>query len=92
MTHDDERKEATPSDFVGKIETIARYAPQQLLLSGWIRDPQVIENQSGWMRADYGQGGVHLFGFRPQYRGWTRATFPLIFRAVLLEPGLRQRP
>jgi hypothetical protein len=30
---------------------------------------------------------VHLFGFRPHYRGWSQATFHLLFRAALLAPA-----
>ena len=67
------------------IEVLLRYAPTRVLLSGWIRDPEVIAGHAGWVRADYGAGHVHLFGFRPQFRGWTQATFPLIFRAVFLD-------
>jgi hypothetical protein len=37
------------------------------------------------VRATHGQGAVHLFGFRPQYRGWSQASFQLLFRALLFE-------
>ncbi|MHC4731724.1 MAG: M14 family metallopeptidase [Planctomycetota bacterium] len=79
-----ERKEAKIPD--GQVmEVLLRYAPTRVLLSGWIREPEVIAGHSGWVRAEYGAGHVHLLGFRPQFRGWTQATFPLIFRAIFLD-------
>ncbi len=66
-------------------QTLLRYAPERVLLSGWIQRPEVIENRAAWMRAEVGDGAVHLFAFRPQYRGWSQSTFPLIWRAMLFE-------
>jgi hypothetical protein len=54
-----------------------------VLLSGWIREARVIEDQAAWVVAPVGRGRVHLFAFSPHYRGWTQATFPLLFRAAL---------
>ncbi len=67
------------------LQTLLSYAPTRVLLSGWIRKPEVIENRGAWIRAAHGQGAIHLFGFRPQYRGWSQGTFPLIFRAALFD-------
>ena len=80
---DKERKEAEP-DPKTKMQTLLRYAPTRLLLSGWIAKPEVIAGHAAWVRADCGRGRVHLFGFRPQYRAWSQATFPLLFRAMLV--------
>ncbi len=63
-----------------------RYAPTRLLMSGWVKAPEVIEGAGAWAIAPHGAGRVHLFGFRPQYRGWTQATFSLVHRAILLRP------
>ena len=79
-----ERKEAQ-LDNDRAIDMLLRYAPTRVLLSGWVRKPEVIENQGAWIRVGHGAGQVHLFAFRPQYRAWTQATFPLIFRAMLFE-------
>ncbi len=79
---DDERKEAGREDT--EVTTLLRYAPTRLLLSGWVESPQVVAGKSAWVSAAHGEGRVHLFGFRPQYRGWSQATFSLLFRAALL--------
>ncbi len=71
------------------LEVLLRYAPTRVLLSGWIREPEVIADRAAWVRAEHGDGAVHLFGFRPQYRGWSQQAFQLLFRAVFLEEPLR---
>jgi hypothetical protein len=73
-----------------QIETLLRYAPTRVLLSGWIKEPKVIERRAAWMHVTHGEGRIHLFGFRPQYRGWSQATFPLLFRALFLNRPDRQ--
>ncbi len=70
---------------IPRTHVLLRYAPTRVLLSGWIREPQTIENQAAWVRVEHGAGRVHLFAFRPQYRGWSQGTFPLVFRAALLD-------
>jgi hypothetical protein len=71
-----------------KLDVLLRYAPTRVLLSGWIRSPETIEGRAAWVRAQHGKGAIHLFGFSPQYRGWSQATFQLVFRAALLD-GVR---
>ena len=68
-----------------QIEALLRYAPTRTLLSGWIQSPEVIADQGAWLRATHGQGALHLFAFRPQYRSWSQGTFQLLFRAMLFE-------
>lgn len=68
-----------------KLEVLLRYAPTRTLISGWIAKPELIAGQAAWVRASVERGRVHLFGFRPQYRGWSEAAFPLVFRALLFD-------
>lgn len=63
-------------------QVLLTYAPTRLLLSGYVEKPEVVEGRAAWIRADVGDGEVHLFGFRPQYRSWTQGTFHLLFRAM----------
>jgi len=44
-----------------------------------------VAGRAAWVRAESGRGAIHLFGFRPFYRGWTQADFALAFRALVLE-------
>jgi hypothetical protein len=68
-----------------KVDFLLRYAPTRLLLSGWIAKPEIIADRGAWVRTAHGKGTVHLFGFRPQYRGWAQASFQLLFRAMLFD-------
>jgi len=66
-------------------ETLLEWAPARLLYSGWIQQPEVIAGRKAWVRARHGEGKLHLFAFRPQYRSWSQAAFHLLFRAMLLD-------
>jgi hypothetical protein len=83
--NDKEREAAGLAKGSGGIDVLLRYAPTRLLLSGWIQKPEVVAGQAAWVRARHGRGSVHLFGFRPQYRGWTQGCFQLLYRAILFE-------
>ena len=58
--------------------------PSTILLSGWVLNPERIAGGGALVEAPVGRGRVVLFGFRPQYRGQSIATFPLLFNALLL--------
>jgi hypothetical protein len=83
MSDDEKKKAGYNKD--RKMETLLRYASTRLLLSGWVGKPEVLEGHAAWVCATHGKGCVHLFGFRPHYRAWSQATFPLFFRAMLLD-------
>lgn len=63
---------------------IARYpADRSSLLSGWILGEERLRGKAALVEVKKGQGRVIMFGFRPQYRGQSLATMPLIFNAIL---------
>jgi hypothetical protein len=70
-----------------QVEVLLRYAPTRTLLSGYLMKPEALAGHAAWLRARHGEGYVHLFGFRPQYRGWSQSTFQLLFRALLFDGG-----
>jgi hypothetical protein len=65
---------------------IGIYPERDLLLSGYIEGEKQLQNRPSmvWVRA--GKGQIVLFGFRPQFRGSTPATFKLVFNSLLLPP------
>ena len=65
-------------------KVIARYPsdPAKILLSGWALGAEKIAGKAALVEVNYGKGKIILFGFRPQYRGQSLATFPLFFNAI----------
>jgi hypothetical protein len=55
---------------------------EDVLLSGWILGKERLTRKAAAVAVTYGKGKIVLFGFRPQHRGQTHATFPLVFNAI----------
>ena len=72
-----------------RARVVARYAAREgeLLRSGWLLGAEKIAGRAALVEATLGRGRVVLFGFRPQHRGQTWGTFPLIFNAIERAPG-----
>ena len=67
-----------------RVHVIARYPDNSSpLLSGWILGDQMLRGKAALVEAKMGKGRIILFGFRPQYRGQSLATIPLLFNAIL---------
>ncbi|MDP2955069.1 MAG: M14 family metallopeptidase [Longimicrobiales bacterium] len=64
------------------IRVAARYGSPDPLLSGWVLGGDKVAGKPAVLEADVGRGSVVLFGFQPNYRGQTVATFPLLFNAL----------
>ena len=68
----------------GRVRVIARYPAQgDALLSGWLLGGERLRGRAAMVEVAFGKGRVFLFGFRPQYRGQSMATYPLFFGALL---------
>ncbi len=65
-----------------KVRSLAAYAKKDVLLSGWLLGEKYLQGKTALAEADYGKGKILMFAFRPQHRGQTWATFPLIFNAL----------
>ena len=52
------------------------------LLSGWLLGGEKLNGKAAMVDVKRGRGRVVLYGFRPQYRGQTNSTFPLIWSAI----------
>ena len=65
-----------------RIRVAARYGSGDPLLSGWVLGGERIAGKAAILEADIGEGSVVLFGFQPNYRAQTVATWPLLFNAI----------
>ena len=52
------------------------------LLSGWLLGGSKLNGKAALVDVKLGRGHVVLYGFRPQYRGQSMATYPLIWSAI----------
>jgi hypothetical protein len=68
----------------GQVSVVARYPsdPKKVLLSGWALGTERIAGKAALVEVKMGNGKFILFGFRPQYRGQSEATYPLLFNAI----------
>ncbi|HWR52670.1 MAG TPA: M14 family metallopeptidase [Bryobacteraceae bacterium] len=75
--------EIVPGQHNQSYATVVRYAPSELLESGWLIGEQTLANKAAVVTARYGEGRVILYGIRPQHRAQTHGTFKLLFNALL---------
>jgi len=56
--------------------------PERVLMSGWVLRPDRVAGKAAIVEVQQGTGRVILFGLRPQYRGQSMATYPLLFNSL----------
>ncbi len=68
---------------VPQVKIIASYPKDKdPLLSGWLLGGDRVKGKAALVEVSMGKGRIILFGFRPQYRGQSLATYPLFFNAI----------
>jgi hypothetical protein len=67
----------------GDAVSVAHYANDSPLLSGWILGGKYLSGTSAIADEPHGKGRIILFGFRPQYRALSEVTYKLFFNALL---------
>ena len=73
------------------IRVTARYSEGNPVRSGWILGSEHLAGRAAVVEASVGSGSVVLFGFQPNYRAQSVATWPLLFNAMKPSGGERPR-
>jgi len=63
-------------------KSAARFAAENLLMSGWIHGEKLIARKSAVLDVPYGQGRVVLLGIPVQFRAQPHGTFKLFFNSL----------
>ncbi len=67
----------------GDIRSVARYASDKPLLSGWILGGKYLDGTSAIAEVPMGKGRVVAFGFIPMYRALSEVTYRFLLNAML---------
>jgi hypothetical protein len=72
------------------VRVTARFSDGNPLRSGWLLGPEYVAGKPAVVEVSVGEGSLVLFGFQPNYRAQTVATWPMLFNA--LAPPTDRRP
>ena len=76
--------ESSPAFDVKSGRVVLRYPHGDPLLSGWLLGGERLHGKAALVEVSLGRGKVVLFGFRPQYRGQSWATYVPLLNALYL--------
>jgi len=62
---------------------VLSYPDERIMESGWLTGEELLSRKAAMVEARLGRGRVVLYGFQPQMRAQTDATFKLLFNALL---------
>ena len=69
------------------LRVVGRYGTGDPLLSGWALGAGHVAGRAAIVEAQVGRGSVVLFGFPPNYRAQSIATWPLLLNALMVRPA-----
>lgn len=76
--------EILPSFDSGKEpKSVAKYAKEDLLMSGYIYGDKLLQQKASILEVPYGRGKIILLGFPVQFRAQPYGTFKLLFNSIL---------
>jgi hypothetical protein len=64
--------------------SVATYATENLLMSGWLVGGEIVQGTSAVLEAPVGQGRAVVLGFRTQHRAQSHGTYKLLFNSLYL--------
>ena len=73
------------------VRVTARFSGGNPLRSGWLLGPEHVAGKPAVLEVSVGEGSLVLFGFQPNYRAQTVATWPMLFNALAPPPDPRPR-
>ena len=65
-----------------QVSVVARYAPELVLESGWLKGEKYLAGQPAILELHYGKGYIELLGIHVQHRAQTHGTFRILFNAI----------
>ena len=63
---------------------IGTYPEKDIVLSGYAEHPELLSNKSALIWLKKGKGQLVLYGFSPQFRASTQASYKLLFNGLFL--------
>ena len=64
---------------------VGKFPERDILMSGYCEKIEKLSDKTALAWVKKGKGQIVLFGFSPQFRASTQATFKLLFNSILLE-------
>src|SRR5262249_18633794 len=76
--------ESSPAFEASGANVVLRYSDANFLFLGWLLGDERLQGKAALVEVTLGAGKVVLFGFRPQYRAQSWATYIALANAIYL--------